>query len=514
MDESMPGVLAVDGERFFREAIRDALAEASIDCETAASADEARRFAEDPRVGVVLLDVALPGADSVELLRQLREARPAVRAIVLSAQDEQERVLEALRLGACDYLAKPLHDEELVLAVRRALEAYAVESRLAALRARVRALDSCLVELSAPTSEIDGAQRFARVAARGAEAAAEVLGASKTSVMELEPDSAELRVVATTGRDLAPDEMDRVAMGEGVAGSALAGGKPLLVDDIERDGRFAGRAPPGRYEAGAFAVVPLVWGGRPLGVLCATDREGGGAFGEDELALLQILARQLGPLLADSLEAVDRGSPALRSPGDSDTQPIGLLPTARVGVDDAEIARMICEALTSEIEPDRLIDAALRPVARGLPAGPVSLYLIDAQSRELALEGQCEGEGSVDRPRLPTDAGLTATVLQTGRLVATDHPETDPRFDADVDTPEGGAIGPLLCVPVRLRGKVLGVLRAFPARGTSASARTGEILSAAFSAAVRNVLLYRSLLESVDEVAKARRGQERIESER
>ena len=50
-----------------------------------------------------------------------------------------------------------------------------------------------------------------------------------------------------------------------------------------------------------------------------------------------------------------------------------------------------------------------------------------------------------------------------------------------------------------------GVFRGFPSQGVGASARTGEILSATLSAAVRNVLLYRSLLEAIDEVADARR---------
>jgi len=52
---------------------------------------------------------------------------------------------------------------------------------------------------------------------------------------------------------------------------------------------------------------------------------------------------------------------------------------------------------------------------------------------------------------------------------------------------------------------VLGVFRAFPEAAGAPSARTGEVLSAALSAAVRNVLLYRSLVESIDEVARARR---------
>ena len=114
------------------------------------------------------------------------------------------------------------------------------------------------------------------------------------------------------------------------------------------------------------------------------------------------------------------------------------------------------------------------------------------------------GASQGDRSRLSRSRGLTASVLQTGRLVATDHPETDPRFDPDMDTPEDGAVGPLLCVPMRMRGKVMGVARVFPAEGVLPSARSGEVISAALSAAIRNVLLYRSLLESIDEVAKAR----------
>jgi hypothetical protein len=50
----------------------------------------------------------------------------------------------------------------------------------------------------------------------------------------------------------------------------------------------------------------------------------------------------------------------------------------------------------------------------------------------------------------------------------------------------------------------MGVVRVFPEDGAKVSARSGEVISAALSAAVRNVLLYRSLLESIDEVAKAR----------
>jgi GAF domain-containing protein len=140
-----------------------------------------------------------------------------------------------------------------------------------------------------------------------------------------------------------------------------------------------------------------------------------------------------------------------------------------------------------------------------LPAAPVSLYLLDARSGELRREGECDGGVNSDREALVRDLGLTGTVLQTGCVIATDDPEADPRFDPLVDTPQSGQARAFLCAPIRLRGKVVGLFRAFLDERTAASARTAEVLSAALSAAVRNALLYRSLLESIEEVAEARR---------
>jgi signal transduction protein with GAF and PtsI domain len=169
------------------------------------------------------------------------------------------------------------------------------------------------------------------------------------------------------------------------------------------------------------------------------------------------------------------------------------------------LARAICDAVTAEIEPDRLLEAALAAVATTTRADLASLYLVSRDGRELLLEGQCDRAGRGDRPRLPAHVGLTGTVFQTGQLVATDAPDGDARFTPEVDTPAGGTVGPFLCAPVRVRAKILGVVRVFPSDGSHAFARTGEILMASMSAAVRNVLMYRSLLESVDEVARARR---------
>lgn len=504
MTEPKPGVLVVDDERFFREAIRDALADAGIECRTAAGGEEALAAADDPAVGVVVLDLQLSDPRGLEVLERLSARRPALRVIALSTATDQDLVLEALRLHACDYLAKPLHEEELVLTVQRALRSYQVETGGANLRERLGRLEAQLALLAEPSPEREGASGVEALAGRAAEAVAVVLGATKTSLLLLDERGEELRAAAITGRALAAAEMDAVKAGEGAAGVVLADAAAIAVADVAADARFAGRAPSERYASSSFALATCLGAGAPLGVLCATDRDDGAPFGEDDLALLRILALAVGQHLAKAGEARAQRANATegRAAGGAGAELAG--PGERGSESgDAELARAICDVLAEEVEPDRIIEAALRPVARALPAAPISLYLVE--NGVLELQGQCEGGGPGDPPQLPANRGLTGTVLQTGRLVASDQPGSDPRFDAEVDARADGVVAPLLCVPIRLRGKVVGVARAFASVDSGVSAATGELLSAVLSAAVRNVLLYRSLLESIDDVAEARR---------
>jgi DNA-binding NarL/FixJ family response regulator len=503
MAEESTRVLVVDDERFFREAICDALRDASIESITAERDEDAFELALRPEIGAVILDISTPGISGLDLLRRLAAERPGLRVIVLSADVDHDRVLEALRLGACDYLAKPLHNEELVLAVRRALLASGVQASWESLCSRLAALEVQLAELE---TEAESDASGSTLADRLALAVADVLGVSRASLMLLEGDSKLLRVAGATGCDVEPAEMDPVEIGSGVAGRVLEGGRALAVPDVAQLEDFGDRAIAGRYRSGAFAVAPLKDGGKPIGVLCATERGDGGSFGSEDLSLLQILALQAGSLIArfrsKHASAVGEGAAAERAAG---TLQDAVQATDVGAVEDAELARAICDVLTSEVEPDRVIRASLAVVASGVSAAPVSLYLLRSNGQQLVLESQWERAGQADRETLPVDSGLTGVVLQSGRLVATDTPDRDPRFDPQVDTPEGGLVTPMLVVPIRFRNKTLGVLRAFLEPGASASARTGEILAAAISAAVRNALLHRGLLDCVDEVAKARR---------
>jgi len=83
---------------------------------------------------VVILDVMLPGMDGLEILEQLRRRVPGVPVLMLTAATSVDRVVEAMRLGAYDYLGKPIDPTELSTSIRNATERHALTTQLARLK--------------------------------------------------------------------------------------------------------------------------------------------------------------------------------------------------------------------------------------------------------------------------------------------------------------------------------------------------------------------------------------------
>jgi FixJ family two-component response regulator len=489
-------ILVVDDERFFREAIRDVLVPAGLSVELAATGEEALDKLADPSLGVMVLDLQLPDLHGLEVFRRARRLRPELRVVILSAHTDQAYVLDALRLGAADYLAKPLHEEELELAVRRAQASFGLEAGWNGLRERIGRLERAIATLC----ERAGALAPEELRERVVRTAAEVIGARKTSLLLVGEGPGELHVAAAHGREIPSGAQGRAAA-EGPAGVALARSESILVADLASDERFPDLAGERGYETASFAVAPLMAGSHTLGVLCATDRSDG-PMDADDLALLRVIAQQAAWLLDRPVQPLAAEAEAVAEL-EEEEPPLEAIPGG--DAQGAALVREICDAVTAEVEPARILAAALERIGRGLGAAPVSLFLATAARDALVREAEWDGGAKGDRERLPPSAGLTGSVFENGAIVATDVPGQDARFAAAVDTPEDGVPRPLLCGPIRFRGRTLGVFRAFPERADEASPALAELLAAALSAAVRNVLLYRSLVQTIEEVAVARR---------
>ena len=117
----MARVLVVDDEARFRQLYQQVLEDAGTNASAAASAEEALAIIEAGGIDMVVSDVRMPGADGIDLLRRSRASQPEIPFLLVTAYADIRDAVAALKLGAVDYLAKPVDLDELVAAVRDAL---------------------------------------------------------------------------------------------------------------------------------------------------------------------------------------------------------------------------------------------------------------------------------------------------------------------------------------------------------------------------------------------------------
>jgi DNA-binding NtrC family response regulator len=123
-------VLVVDDERTLARAIKAYLTEAGYETEVAGDAEQALGMIETMRPDVVFSDVRLPGMSGIDLLRRIREFDPGISVVVMTAHGTIEGAVEAVKLGAFDYLKKPVDLEELKLLADRARETSQLKQEL------------------------------------------------------------------------------------------------------------------------------------------------------------------------------------------------------------------------------------------------------------------------------------------------------------------------------------------------------------------------------------------------
>ena len=119
-----PHVLVVDDEPDIRELVKDILVDEGYDVVTADNGANARKALRDRRPDLLLLDIWMPDVDGISLLKEWSEdSGLPCPVIMMSGHGTVETAVEATRLGAYDFLEKPLSLAKLLLTVERALEA-------------------------------------------------------------------------------------------------------------------------------------------------------------------------------------------------------------------------------------------------------------------------------------------------------------------------------------------------------------------------------------------------------
>jgi DNA-binding NtrC family response regulator len=131
-------VLIVDDEKLVRWSLRQKCEEWGYHVLEAENGAAALRVAHNESPDLVLLDVRLPDASGIELLEQLKKSGDARAVIMITADPQLEDVKTALKLGAYDFVGKPLDFDELAVAVKNALETTRLRSEVESLRGEMR----------------------------------------------------------------------------------------------------------------------------------------------------------------------------------------------------------------------------------------------------------------------------------------------------------------------------------------------------------------------------------------
>ncbi len=132
-------ILVVDDDKAHLSMLRTVLTGWGYETIGAEDGMEAIAFVKERPVGAVLMDVRMANVDGIEALQRIKKYNPAIPVIIMTAYSSVDTAVEAMRLGAHDYLTKPLNFDELKITMERSLEYVALAKENRTLKERISA---------------------------------------------------------------------------------------------------------------------------------------------------------------------------------------------------------------------------------------------------------------------------------------------------------------------------------------------------------------------------------------
>lgn len=298
-------VLIVDDNAVLCDVLTQVLNEDGYTAHTALTAEDAlERMNRDP-YELLLVDIKLPGMSGIDLLREARTRAPGTDVVTITSYASMETAVEAIRLGARDYLIKPFDQLEIVTrVVNRIFERRRIETENSRLNRELERKNASLehyvhrlTALNSIGQALHSILDFRELLQFFIRSVATELQAERASLMLYEKGSGDLVIMASVG---IPDDVARrirIRKGDGIAGWVAERGEALLVEDIGKDDRFLKHGDRD-YGSDSFISAPLLlsvpirYRHRTLGVINVNNKVGGGVFTSEDLEFVTNLAGQ------------------------------------------------------------------------------------------------------------------------------------------------------------------------------------------------------------------------------
>jgi DNA-binding response OmpR family regulator len=148
-------ILLVDDEKEFVETLSERIRMRDHDSKVALNGEEALKHIDDDLPDVVVLDLKMPGIDGMEVLRRIRTAYPNVQVIMLTGHGSDKDEKEARKLGAFEYLQKPVEIDTLMKKIKKAYKQKFESSMMAATFAEAGEFDTAKDILEADEENVN-----------------------------------------------------------------------------------------------------------------------------------------------------------------------------------------------------------------------------------------------------------------------------------------------------------------------------------------------------------------------
>jgi len=135
-------ILLADDDQALRRVLQFKLQKQEFDVTAVENGSDALRALKAERFDLLLSDIRMPGMDGLELLEQATKAQPDLKVILITAHATVAQAVQAVKLGAFDYITKPFEDDELFLTIEKALKYQRLEAENRELRGRLQATDA------------------------------------------------------------------------------------------------------------------------------------------------------------------------------------------------------------------------------------------------------------------------------------------------------------------------------------------------------------------------------------
>ena len=408
---------------------------------TAMDGEEGLSKALDEQPDLIILDLEMPKMTGMEVLEALNEEGSDIPVIVITFHGSETIAAQTFKLGVKDYITKPFKMEEILEAIETALNESRLQKEKSELMAQLmrnnKELERRIQEfniLHGIGQAMNSLLQLPDLLNRAVEAALYVTGVEEGALLLVDQDTNELFVGAAQGVGEEYTPGYRIKIEDTIVEEVLVTGQPSMIESPSMDVRLGTEA--GR-SVKCFLNVPLKFRKEVLGVLSVNGVASEEPFSKEDKYLLSVLAdyASVGIENARLYESVQRRAEEL-----SLLNEVGWALSSTLDLEDA--LTLIMERVNSIFEVE---------------AG--SLLLVDEETKELVFQIALGEKAEQVKPfRLKMGQGFAGLVAETGESLLIPDASQDPRHYRAVDVSTDFVTKSVLCVPMIVRGNLIGVI--------------------------------------------------------